>query len=171
MAMSELDWASGLFEGEGWFSLVSNGANLRGVAGLKMADEDSVHRFHRAVTVGHVNGPYPRPNPKHKPMWIWTANSFETVQAVIAMLWNGLGIRRQRRAAEVLRIWGEQPYGRQTSVACVNGHPWTEETTSFRPRGDRRCRVCNRNAARRYYYGPNGYRAKKLAISMDDDQR
>jgi hypothetical protein len=109
----EVDRASGLAEGEISFSIRQqsskrvNRKTRQAMARLNMTDEDSVRRFHRAVGVGNVIGPvYPR-NPTHRPYWYWATGSFEGTQAVIAMLWGGLGRRRRERAAEVLRGYHE----------------------------------------------------------------
>jgi hypothetical protein len=104
----ELDWAAGLFEGEGSFSLRNqsskrvNRRTRQALARLNMTDEDSVRRFHRAVGVGNVLGPIRPKNPTHAPYWYWATGSFEGTQAVIGMLWHGLGRRRRERATEVL---------------------------------------------------------------------
>lgn len=62
----ETAWAAGLFEGEG-----SIGKRLQ----LKMVSVESVRRFHAAIGVGAVYGPY-GPYPSQlgsKPYWQWTA--------------------------------------------------------------------------------------------------
>lgn len=53
--------------------------------------------------------------------------------------------RREREAQlRPMRARGERRSGggRPRSDACQRGHPWTEETTYFRPTGERECRVC-----------------------------
>lgn len=35
---------------------------------------------------------------------------------------------------------------------CVHGHPFSEENTAYTPQGHRRCRQCERDARKRYYY-------------------
>ncbi len=41
------------------------------------------------------------------------------------------------------------PSVRRNDTHCVNGHEWTEENTAM-SRGQRVCRVCNREKAKRY---------------------
>lgn len=94
---AELVWASGLFEGEGCFS-TRRGRHATAI--LSGSDEDTVRRFCRAVGVGKVYGP--RLRPPNKPIWVWCTAKCEHVQAVVAMLWFGLGARRRARAKEVL---------------------------------------------------------------------
>jgi len=100
---AELVWASGLFEGEGCITFSK--ARPRQVhLKIGMTDEDTVRRFHAAVGgLGRVNGPYWRGNERHSPQWHWQLSAgFEKTQAVIAMLWGGLGERRRARAKEAL---------------------------------------------------------------------
>jgi hypothetical protein len=100
----ELAWAGGLFEGEGCFS-VNRDKRGRGyiypVAAVEMTDEDSVRRFAAAVGFGVVNGPYAHWAKKQS--WRWQAFGFERTQALLAMLWPWLGIRRRAKGAEVLK--------------------------------------------------------------------
>ena len=100
-------WAAGLFEGEGCFTTsIRNDPRYRNghrvvKASLVMTDEDPVRRFHRAVGLGGV---YEYQTQRGRPCWCWATQSREGVQAVVAMLWDGLGIRRRARAKEVLRL-------------------------------------------------------------------
>lgn len=145
MNRDELIWASGLFEGEGSFSLSKA---TRGfaypAAALNMTDEDSVRRFHEALGVGHVYGPYDKG--PHKPSWLWKAGIFEEVQFVVAALWSGLGSRRRSRASEVLAA-ATLPY---IQTHCKHGHEFTEENTRITTEGWRVCRACGRESTRRY---------------------
>lgn len=75
-------------------------------AQLTSTDEDVVRRFASAVGVGRVSGPYQYTG-NRKPYWRWQASGFERTQAVIAMLWPGLGARRRARAVEVLASLGD----------------------------------------------------------------
>lgn len=105
----ELAWAAGLFEGEGCFSLKAAGrTNLFPSPACIMAstDEDTVRRFQRAVGVGSVTGPHrtggANAAPHFKPAWYWRTSGFPKTQAVVAMLWFGLGERRRATARRVL---------------------------------------------------------------------
>lgn len=77
----ELAWATGLFEGEG-----SIGADGR--LQLKMVSEESVRRFHAAVGVGSVYGPYgPYPSSHAKqPYFLWVAYHAEDIRAASDLL-------------------------------------------------------------------------------------
>ena len=68
-----------------------------------MTDEDVVRRFGRAIGLGVVKGPYQHSRqPRNKPHWDWYVSGLEETQAVVSMLWTGLGLRRRARAVEVL---------------------------------------------------------------------
>jgi hypothetical protein len=110
----EIWWARGLWEGEGSFTLrkplIKPGQKVRyrqPVARMNMTDEDTVRRFHRAIGFGSVRGPIRETKASHKPYYLWTVTGFEGVQALIAMLWPGLGERRRQRATEVLQGFHE----------------------------------------------------------------
>ena len=146
-AAMELAWAAGLFEGEGSFTYESRTGipNVR----LSMADEDSVRRFSNAIGFGRVRGPKFDKRPNRKPLWEWTAGGFEKSQAILGMLWFGLGSRRRRRAIELLRAAPvTRPYAR--SVCRSGRHEMTPDNT-MTDSGRRRCRECNRGYQARYY--------------------
>lgn len=118
----ELMWASGLFEGEGSFTVGKGGKRnpdyVYPQASIHMTDFDTVKRFHKIIGFGQLNGPYTYNNPAHagvkqtirKPSMYWRCAGFEKVQALIALLWSGLGERRRSRAKEILEL------GRKLSV-------------------------------------------------------
>ena len=111
MAYSREDvaWAGGLFEGEGSFSFQSRSDRKAhyALARLSMSDEDVVRRFADVVGFGSVNGPY-QYRPDRKPMFVWTVQGLERVQAFGAAVWPWLGTRRRTRLAEILRGHGER---------------------------------------------------------------
>lgn len=76
------------------------------IAKLKMTDEDVVRSFHNIVKVGNVTGPYLKTD--RKPVWIWQVGSFEGVQAVMALLWNGLHSRRKQTIKNLLWLFHKQ---------------------------------------------------------------
>ena len=112
---SEMMWAAGLFEGEGcissWRRKDTHTPQL--TMNLTSTDEDVVRRFHGIVGVGSVGGPHDR---GYKPTWSWRTSGFPSSQAVVAMLWDGLGKRRKARAKELLLA------GRGTGLRGTPGH-------------------------------------------------
>lgn len=102
MSFDELAWAAGLFEGEGCLTTSVGGSGLPLIRlQLAMTDEDTVRRFHKAVgglgTIRFID----RKRPDRQNLWSWQTSQFEHAQAVVAMLWSGLGTRRRGRATEL----------------------------------------------------------------------
>lgn len=99
---SEIAWAAGLFEGEGCFAVCTSQKGYKQrVAQLAMTDKDVVERFHVILGVGSVC----KYRPSHngiKALYVWKTGSAETVQHVVAVLWNHLGQRRKEQAIKVL---------------------------------------------------------------------
>lgn len=106
----ELAWAAGLFEGEGCITHSGQrAAKLTPRLVLASTDYDTVERFWTSVGgIGRMRfqmtTPSSRPNAKNR--WEWYVNGHEKVQAVIAMLWFGMGQRRRQKAMEILRWKG-----------------------------------------------------------------
>ena len=99
MILSRLGWAGGLFEGEG--SVFKIGKQCAG-ASLTMVDEDVVQDFGNVIGFGKIRSRKHKPN--HKQPWEWRCNSFEEVQALVAMLWTFFGKRRRAQAKRVLLV-------------------------------------------------------------------
>lgn len=102
----ERAWLAGIFEGEGCFTgKFGNGRHKgRSVrAQVKMSDRDTIEKFQRLIGIGNVKGPYLDGKGISKPMWAWTANSFEVFQQTICYLWPWLGERRKAKATELLK--------------------------------------------------------------------
>lgn len=98
----EILWASGLFEGEGCFT---QSMGKYPAAVISSTDLDVLDRF--VAAVGIKRGIFRRKKDKrketYKQAYQVTYSGVEVVQALGAMLWNGLGSRRRARLAEVLR--------------------------------------------------------------------
>lgn len=96
----DLAWAAGFFEGEGCVSR----KKPRCFIAINNTDRTMLERFHQAVGVGVLRGPYgPYDNGiSKKPYWTWSASNFAHRQAVIAMLWRWLSERRREQVASCL---------------------------------------------------------------------
>lgn len=113
----ELIWASGLFEGEGCFYRHPKN-NCFGVS-VCSTDKDTIDRFAAAVQIPRAGISYRIPkNPKWKPSWDYRVSTFEGAQALMAMMWNGLGARRKAKATQLLKEYHERSY---KSRKAVNG--------------------------------------------------
>lgn len=149
MNRDELLWASGLFEGEGCFTLSSKfeyRTRPSARASLTSTDRDVVERFAQAVGFGSVRGPFKQMGHGSKPLYRWSTSGFKRVQALIAMLWFGLGTRRKERARQVL----SSCEGGTIRRHCLNGHEANAENTAYSRRGDKMCIKCRREKDQRY---------------------
>ena len=96
---TDIAWAAGLFEGEGWISFRRKKPNLRCI-GIEMTDEDVMERFMKVVNYGrlihklYVSG---------KTAYRWQTSKHTVVAHVLKLFLPYLGTRRSERANEVLR--------------------------------------------------------------------
>ena len=97
-----IDWAAGLFEGEGCVTTNRTHGYAYPMLTMDMTDEDSLRDFAATVGVGNVIGPYDRGGnkPAWKPVWRWSICGTRAVGAAWA-LFPLLGERRQLRMLEV----------------------------------------------------------------------
>jgi hypothetical protein len=101
-----IEWAAGLFEGEGSIVLATSGKKRKdgtrattGRLTIGMTDLDVLERFHAAVGGrGSLNGPYDRG--ENKPIYYWCAQ-WKVGREVAAMLRPHLCERRTKRMNEV----------------------------------------------------------------------
>jgi len=100
-----IEWAAGLFEGEGWTG--NGGSKYVTKSGevhrypckrcvVQSTDEDVIQTFSKILGVGKMRGPYgPRGRGK-KPFWTWQADGREAVIAITALLPFMHGRRREQ---------------------------------------------------------------------------
>jgi len=139
--MSEIAWAAGLFEGEGYLSL---SGGVRPYAGLNMTDEDVVRRFHEVIGVGSVTGPH---HGAKKPRWTWRTTSYATFIVFADLVSGHLGIRRSARLAELLDFKPARPR-REPGFHC--SQPVTASGAGYamhRYRGEAPCARCLASSA------------------------
>jgi hypothetical protein len=103
-----IEWAAGLFEGEGCISIIQektrwikNPGRLRVQLGLSMTDYDVVKDF--ADTFGmKVNGPYVYG--KYKPIWRAATSKLDVVARILVDMLPHLGSRRAYKALNALDV-------------------------------------------------------------------
>lgn len=113
MTTRSLEWAAGLFEGEGCFSSrlpqdVKHGHRYA-CAALVMTDEDEVREFHELVGVGKVYANAIPANKKHSSTWGWHAQRRSEVEQVALLLAPWLSQRRLIQAVNVLAADRRKP--------------------------------------------------------------
>jgi hypothetical protein len=94
---TEAAWAAGLFEGEGYVS--SSGA-LR--CTINMTDPEPLLRFHEAVGVGTVRGPYAQRNPNWRPYYTWRCSGWDATMRLYELFEPYLSQRLRRRFVDPL---------------------------------------------------------------------
>ena len=100
--LKSIEWAAGLFEGEGWLTHVKNG---RWQMGVKMTDLDVMQDFYDIVRLGFLNGPYHFPSMKkhHLPQYRWMAQAKDDVAAIIQEFYPYVGERRRAKFDEFIQ--------------------------------------------------------------------
>ena len=97
--MHSIEWAAGLFEGEGSVSKRKNqfGAQMS----LQMTDKDVVELFRNVVGVGNIYECCVQ-KPHHKPSWKWQCGAKDDVRYVLGKFLPYLGQRRAYKALNIL---------------------------------------------------------------------
>lgn len=99
-ANHELAWAAGFFDGEGTFGCYKNYKHYVVIrASIPQDDYDPLERFQKAVRgLGTIHGS----RRSGRLIFEWKAQSFEEVQAIIALLWKYLCEPKRKQAVKTL---------------------------------------------------------------------
>jgi len=100
-----IEWAAGLFEGEGTlYKRSDNRWQIR----IKMTDLDVLEDFFKVVDAGRLTGPYHPPSLKshHKAFWHWETVKKDDVLKVVSALLPYLGYRRGKLARACVKEYG-----------------------------------------------------------------
>lgn len=155
-----LAWAAGFYDGEGCTSVT--GRDRTSPRSIRMQvgqiHPEVLERFQAAI--GGIGRIYASDRPRSNP-YMFVVSSRADVHQAIWLLWPWLGSVKREQAERViaryhsleptLRQRGRAP-GRATRIdnTCVNGHVVVGDNTYVDTRGRRRCRLCARDATRRY---------------------
>lgn len=102
--MVELAWAAGFYEGEGTIT----GSRSHNKFYLRMrvtqVHKDVIDRFHAAVKIGRVFGPYTNRKDSlgKKPIYGWEVTKISDVECVLKLLWGNLSSRRKEQAIGII---------------------------------------------------------------------
>lgn len=118
----EVAWAAGLFEGEGAIWITKRDSLLR--IRLSSTDLDVLQRFHAAVGVGYILGPY-KPNGSKTPegrklIYNWETNRLPEIAEVLDAFRPFLGERRKARMDEVFALYRAAPIKRHSQWTFVD---------------------------------------------------
>jgi hypothetical protein len=145
-------WVAGLFEGEG---TIVRGKHYAPAVTISMTDEDVVRRIGDVLGFGTVFGPYDNGPRGDKPVWKWSASTFEQTQAFIALIWPWLGGRRRQRATELLtecrQTWSYSRWAtrvEETIAFQMFGKPHRDLSPEERRRYNRACSLRSRKKVR-----------------------
>ena len=107
-----IDWAAGLFEGEGCIHRRTDKKHHKSPwrLSLEMTDKGTVEDFHKTLNTGTMSGPVHPPSRKdyHKSTWIWRASSRADVITVLNYFLPLLGYNRKKKAIACLKEY--EPY-------------------------------------------------------------
>lgn len=101
MERTELAWAAGFWDGEGWANLVRYGRGdaLRPMARVNQADAASIPqvlvRFHRVIGFGRISGPHIEEG--REPIYRWVASSADNVRRLFELIGPWLGVVKRRQ--------------------------------------------------------------------------
>lgn len=150
---TELAWAAGFFDGEGWVGIKKRKDARRSHLGvfIPQVDREVLDRFAMAVGVGKVYEPTKRPE-GWKPQWRYVLHGEDAIRSVYKLLSPYLGSVKRRQFEEAFSAYENQPprlVGPRVTH-CHHGHPYDDENTYYAPSGGRRCRACHRKPFRNY---------------------
>jgi hypothetical protein len=144
---TEIAWAAGLFEGEGWIGM--NGVSVS--LSIEMADRDVLARY-AALVGGAVRGPYEK-GPRRRPLYICRIGDRERVRQTCEWFLPWLG---ERRAAKMRELMPHILPPRPTAPNCGWQGSASHGVTRHTQRGEPPCAQCrerNNEASRRWRRG------------------
>ena len=98
--LKSIEWAAGLYEGEGYLTRYRNRWEL----GIKMTDLDVLQDFYDFVRCGNRRGPYHTPSqkPHHKPYYLWRTYNKKEIFTIVAEFYPLMCKRRLEKFNEFL---------------------------------------------------------------------
>ena len=101
-----IEWAAGLYEGEGWLSTKGKANGWR--LAVRMTDYDVVKAFHDTIQVGKMYGPCRPPSKPahHKAHWEVYVHNKHDIFKVICDFYPYMGERRRAKFDEFLTTYG-----------------------------------------------------------------
>ena len=101
-----IEWAAGLYEGEGCLTVSNKEGRWR--LFLEMTDSDVVKEFHKTIGVGKFYGPWKHPSAAahYKPIYVVRVNNKHDIFKVICDFYPYVGERRRAKFDEFLTTYG-----------------------------------------------------------------
>ncbi len=107
MDRNGIEWAAGLFEGEGSITInkIKERQNsYRTTVNMSSCDKDVLEKFCCIVERGSVKGPYKSKYPNRKDKYDWAVQNYNDCLFVIGLLYPYLGKRRKEKADEFIDV-------------------------------------------------------------------
>lgn len=156
--LTELAWAAGFFDGEGWIGALSKPS---GWVRLSMtvvqtgpADRPpaALLRFQEAVGGrGHIYSRGPSNRLGDKPIWSWSSEKLDDVRQVVALLLPYLTVKVDQVEIALARRAEYELLREQRTLTCRRGHDMSDAyVINGSDRVSRRCRPCRLEQQARY---------------------
>lgn len=107
MEKNGIEWAAGLFEGEGSITcnlIKERNNSYRTTVNIGSADKDVLDKFCEIVGVGIVLGPYKNKIAHRKDIYTWAVQNYRDCLFVIGQLYPYLSKRRKEKADEFIDV-------------------------------------------------------------------
>ena len=106
IGLRSIEWAAGIYEGEGALTTQGKVGTWRLV--VNMTDYDILKYFHEIIGVGKLHGPWKPPSvpAHHKPHWSVRVNNKHDIFKVICEFYPYMGERRRAKFDEFLTTYG-----------------------------------------------------------------
>ncbi len=111
---TDLAWAAGFFDGEGYIGTSARGPWIKIQVTIAQIDRVVLDRFMAIMGHGSVTGPRSVTNrPKQKPIYTYYAYGFEQCQHMTCLLWQYLSPIKRRQCVQALQAFVAYRAGRR----------------------------------------------------------
>lgn len=141
VTISELAWAAGFMEGEGYFGSAKLGCP---VVSAVQVQKEPLQRLEKILGCGSIYWRQPKLK-NAQPQHTWLAQG-KYAAGVMMTLYSWLSPKRKTEVRKALDFWRSVRAAPIYQTHCRYGHPYTY---SFKE-GRRRCKPCHNDASRRY---------------------
>jgi hypothetical protein len=142
--LSELDWAAGFFDGEGWIGVkpVGEGKGWYLALSISQMRPEPLERFSAALGLGaKVRGPY---SSRGAEMWQYALHGDGARKAVRLLRPLVSAPKREQIDEALIAVRRARSHANRNKTHCKRGHAFTLENTYVRTDGGRACRICTR---------------------------
>jgi len=102
--MEDIEWAAGLYVGEGSCFTQKQGKYLIPTIQIQMVDKEALEKFRAIVKEGNIYGPFTR-NPDHQPMYHYKCRSVSGVTNIIRAIYDHLNVEKRNQIDRAMNIY------------------------------------------------------------------